>query len=136
MPIYIVLALVWTVRIKRGVHDLPQRRYELATTSGWLLVVGWGIHYIPFFFFGRLLFLHHYLPALCFSVMLAATLLERVLLVMAGRFAVHALAAYVAVVAGCFLSLSPLTYGDELCSSELQSKQWVSSWDFHNFDTP
>jgi hypothetical protein len=134
VPIYILLVSFWAVRIKRGVHDLSAQEHAWAKTSGWLLTAGWGVHYIPFFFFGRLLFLHHYLPALCFSVMLAATLLERVLLAVAGRYATHALAAWIAVVAWCFISLAPLTYGDELCNDELKVKQWVTSWDFHFFD--
>ncbi len=45
-------------------------------TSGSVLVVGWLLHYAPYFLFSRVLFLHHYLPALPFKFMLLAAVCE------------------------------------------------------------
>jgi len=36
----------------------------------WLLLA-WLLHYVPFWFMGRILYFHHYFPAHLFSVMLA-----------------------------------------------------------------
>jgi len=35
---------------------------------GGFLVLGWFLHYFPFFIMSRQLFLHHYFPALYFAV--------------------------------------------------------------------
>lgn len=40
------------------------------TQSGLIFFLGWVLHYAPFFLMDRILFLHHYLPALVFSILL------------------------------------------------------------------
>lgn len=45
-------------------------------TIGEVLVVGYGLHYIPYFFTDRTLFLHHYLPALVFKILLCAAFIQ------------------------------------------------------------
>ena len=45
-------------------------------TSGSVLLTGWAIHYLPYFLLSRVLFLHHYLPALPFKFMLLAAVCE------------------------------------------------------------
>jgi dolichyl-phosphate-mannose--protein O-mannosyl transferase len=37
---------------------------------------GWCLHYIPFYTMGRVLYFHHYFPALLFSNMLSALTLD------------------------------------------------------------
>lgn len=46
------------------------KRYKEA--SSWMLL-GWALHYLPFYFMGRILYFHHYFPAFIFSCMLTAT---------------------------------------------------------------
>ena len=45
-------------------------------TSGGVLLVGWLAHYLPYFLLSRVLFLHHYLPALPFKLMLLAAVCD------------------------------------------------------------
>ena len=40
--------------------------------SGTVLLIGWLVHYVPYYLLSRVLFLHHYLPALPFKLMLLA----------------------------------------------------------------
>jgi len=50
--------------------------WEQFKTIGEVLVVGYGLHYIPYFFIDRTLFLHHYLPALVFKILLCAAFMQ------------------------------------------------------------
>jgi dolichyl-phosphate-mannose-protein mannosyltransferase len=43
---------------------------------GEILLSGFLFHYVPYFFVERTLFLHHYLPAFTFKVLLTAALVE------------------------------------------------------------
>ncbi len=45
---------------------------------GWLYV-GWLLHYVPFWAMGRILYFHHYFPALLFASMLSAVILDYVM---------------------------------------------------------
>ena len=53
-------------------------RSKLLTAAGWLFL-GWGLHYIPFYTMGRVLYFHHYFPALLFSSMLSGVILDYII---------------------------------------------------------
>lgn len=42
--------------------------------EGGLLLLGWGLHYAPFYAMGRVLYYHHYFPAMLFNSMLTGTI--------------------------------------------------------------
>ena len=46
-------------------------------TSGLWLLLGWSLHYVPFWAMGRVLYFHHYFPALLYSNMLSALVVDR-----------------------------------------------------------
>ena len=43
------------------------------------LFIGWSIHYVPFWAMGRVLYFHHYFPALLYSSMLTAIIVDYVI---------------------------------------------------------
>ena len=43
-------------------------------SCSWLLL-GWGLHYFPFYAMGRVLYFHHYFPAYLFSAMFSGNLI-------------------------------------------------------------
>lgn len=49
---------------------------------GQILLFGYVIHYLPYFFVDRTLFLHHYLPALVFKCLLTAAVVEHISLLL------------------------------------------------------
>ncbi|XP_044129402.1 protein O-mannosyl-transferase 2 isoform X2 [Bufo gargarizans] len=76
LALYAVLALCAAVSLRRG-FSLPSQVTGVFTRlldSGGLLLSGWLLHYVPFLFMGRVLYYHHYFPAMLFSSMLTALL--------------------------------------------------------------
>lgn len=93
MGLYLFLYLVSAIREKRGSPASPQQLCNAIEIFNWLedakirftltvlqnralhacgwLYVGWLLHYVPFWGMGRILYFHHYFPALLFSSMLS-----------------------------------------------------------------
>lgn len=78
--IYVIFFIIYSIREKRGYEITPQFRKDTETmirSCSWLLV-GWALHYFPFYAMGRVLYFHHYFPAYLFSAMFSGILLEHV----------------------------------------------------------
>ncbi|KAJ1898003.1 Protein O-mannosyltransferase 2 [Kickxella alabastrina] len=124
--------LFWLVCIKR--------RRPGYTTSGMLkfwdsskfLWGGWALHYIPFFFMGRVTYIHHYLPALYFGLLLLAYELDSFFVRWRkGRYL--RLAAWTVGIVVClvFVYFSPFTYGWDRPAKELAGRRWLASWNVY-----
>ena len=111
-------------------------------SASWLFL-GWCLHYIPFWTMGRVLYVHHYYPALLFSSMLSAVLLDYILGVIRRMLPetlsttlIHT--AMGLVVAGCWYSFyifSPLVYGMQgeyarESNSSIHYLHWMDTWEF------
>ncbi|XP_044129405.1 protein O-mannosyl-transferase 2 isoform X5 [Bufo gargarizans] len=145
LALYAVLALCAAVSLRRG-FSLPSQVTGVFTRlldSGGLLLSGWLLHYVPFLFMGRVLYYHHYFPAMLFSSMLTAVTLSSFLqLCSAVLCPSHQRAvttAGMSLLAGSllysFYLFHPLAYGmvgplaDEP-DSPMAGLRWRDSWDF------
>ena len=113
------------------------------TQVGEVLLGGYLFHFLPFFFVDRTLFLHHYLPAYAFKVMLSAFVATHILQVAAtgckatdtlrkwtSRFLLCLVMAWVAVAMYVFRQLSVLAYGFiPLSADDVRSLKWKDTWD-------
>lgn len=145
LVLYVVLALGAAVSLQRGfsVSSEVKEVFTLLLESGGQLMLGWLLHYVPFFFMGRVLYYHHYFPAMLFSSMLTAVTLSSFLqlcvavLSPSRRRAVYT--AGITLLAGTllysFYLFHPLAYGmvgslaDE-SDSPMAGLRWMDSWDF------
>lgn len=128
---YFALKALSVLRWQRGFTDYQQVprlwTYDLRIGT---YVLGWAFHYLPFFLMERQLFLHHYFPALYFSVLAFSQLLD---------FSVHlvprklvSLAAVLLVLGSIavFYQYSSLAYGLNWTKESCEATKVVGTWDF------
>lgn len=78
LALFVLMVAVASVTVQRGFSLAPQRREHLHVLrrGGGLLLLGWLLHYTPFYAMGRVLYYHHYFPAMLFSSMLTGITLD------------------------------------------------------------
>ncbi|KAJ2719647.1 Protein O-mannosyltransferase 2 [Coemansia sp. Benny D115] len=97
-----------------------------------LLWGGWALHYLPFFLMGRVTYIHHYLPALYFALLLLAYELQCLAAwLLPQRMRLPVACAAVAAAAGVFWLFSPLTFGWDRPAKELARLCWLSTWNIY-----
>jgi dolichyl-phosphate-mannose-protein mannosyltransferase len=68
--------LAYAICAKRGLALPPTANYNRFLSQIGISLTGWYLHYLPFFIMGRVLYLHHYYPALFFAILTFAALLD------------------------------------------------------------
>lgn len=135
--VYIIFKAIAVVRWQRSCKDYTNTNfkrfdYEIGTS-----VLGWALHYFPFFLMARQLFLHHYFPALIFAIMAFCQIFDFV----TARFSFTGLrnnpifnkvgAVTILALAGVvFALLSPLAYGNPWTKAECQRVKLFDTWDW------
>ena len=135
VALWLILETWYLLRRQRGITtDVARAAYARFTRAGRLLAGGWAAHFVPFLLVNRALFLHHYLPAVCFGAMLSATITEHVVVdVLQSRRAHAACAAVlVAATAQAYRTLLPVVMGWPLDAKGMAELQWRPGWDIIN----
>lgn len=101
--------------------DKMTKRFTIDTFFLFISFGGWIFHYIPFFLVGRVLYLHHYFPALFFATLNLCYLLRNRSLLTCSIF--------VSLCATVFVIYSPLTYGF-LDFNSMKKLKLLKTWSF------
>jgi len=143
----VVFLMVWIVKETRTQRGIVPSETQLALEKrlvhacGWLFI-GWLLHYVPFWAMTRILYFHHYFPALIFSSMLSGVVVDYLVVSVRSLLSdglidsVHMalVGAIVAGLAHSFHLFAPLTYGwspqTHHGNSTLGGLKWMSSWEF------
>ncbi|XP_030372547.1 protein O-mannosyltransferase 1 [Scaptodrosophila lebanonensis] len=137
---YVLLFSFHAVRRRRLCLDLSECEWQRFLDAGDTFFMGYLIHYLPFYFVDRTLFLHHYLPAFLFKLMLLCFVVDhvdyllrrhcgRALFILRG-YRVGILSWLIAV-AAVFVKFLPLSYGTrKMSSEEVIELRWKDTWDF------
>ncbi|CAH1732010.1 unnamed protein product [Aphis gossypii] len=134
--LYLSFFAFYLLRQRRQIYDLSLDEWEQFKTIGEVLLVGYGLHYIPYFFIDRTLFLHHYLPALVFKILLCAAFLQHLANIvktkLIPRFIFHlSLCIWILSVMYVFKKFIVFSYGTTpLTSKEVFKLRWKDTWDF------
>ncbi|KAG0035278.1 hypothetical protein BGZ81_010591 [Podila clonocystis] len=132
-----MFSCIWSaVNYIRGKPETKHVRARFGITPFYAVAsgtfyAGWAIHYFPFFFMHRQLYLHHYLPALYFSILLLVSRLDRTF----QRWPTRArYTAGLLLLAAAILSwhcLAPLAYGTDFSSrSKCEKIRSLGGWEF------
>ncbi|GBM93855.1 Protein O-mannosyl-transferase 2 [Araneus ventricosus] len=143
LQIFFILKLVFSVLEQRGLQVSPLLKdlnNKTINASFWLFL-GWALHYLPFFAMSRVLYFHHYFPALIFNSMLSAVIINYLMNVF-HHFLPDSLAKLIqhlilgltiACVVYSFILFSSLAYGMESSAASKSSTsriKWLDSWEF------
>merc|ERR1712110_1217282 len=72
MGLYSALLVFYLLRRRRLCFDIDEVEFQRFCQAGEALLAGYLFHFLPFFFYDRTLFLHHYLPAYTFKLMISS----------------------------------------------------------------
>lgn len=95
---------------------------------GKTLFLGWFLHYIPFFIMGRVTYLHHYFPALYFSILMVPFMLEHFTANKSQRTQWLVFGTVYAVVILVFIYFAPVAYGMKGPIANYSGRRWLKSW--------
>ncbi|GAB6025087.1 hypothetical protein CHUAL_010521 [Chamberlinius hualienensis] len=136
---------VLSIRGHKSNQDVENYWEYTRSSCGWLSL-GWMLHYAPFWVMGRVLYFHHYFPALLFNSMLSGIVLDFLLKCLQNcslfeKYPTFQPTLYHTVFASClsmliysFYVYTPLSYGmhgplSHEPNSTLSSLRLLDSWE-------
>lgn len=144
--LYLLITVSAAVALKRGVQLTSELKdlSRVVLRGGGQIMLGWLLHYLPFFMMGRVLYFHHYFPAMLFSSMLTGITWDTLLKFCAMFLSPSATArkvygagflALVLLIIYSFYLFHPLSYGiigpmASDPSSPMAGLRWMDSWEF------
>lgn len=126
-----LMVVYYLLRWQRGWPDLKQAEIDHIHYSALYPVLGWFLHYLPFIAMGRVTYVHHYYPALYFSIIAFGFCFDWVTRPLARKWPVAELAVYAvayAAVIGLFVLFSPFVFGMEGSASQYSHLKWFKRW--------
>ncbi|KAH8554748.1 Dolichyl-phosphate-mannose-protein mannosyltransferase-domain-containing protein [Umbelopsis sp. PMI_123] len=127
----LVAFATYVIRMHRQIRDLAPAEWSQFYYVTKTLVLGWVLHYMPFFIMGRVTYLHHYFPALYFGILLVPFMIDHLTskLNQKTQLIIWA-AAYISVIF-VFLHFAPMAYGMTGPASNYSSRKWRKSWNLY-----
>ncbi|CAH2104314.1 unnamed protein product [Euphydryas editha] len=137
--VFSALLAIYAIRQRRAHIDLPPSAAQKFYDAGCILFLGYWLHYLPYFFMDRTLFLHHYLPAYIFKILLLAYIIDHMYYILCRHektkpfthFFILCVTIWLAYVIITYKKFSVLSYGNtDLTESDLLNLRWKDTWDF------
>ncbi|EQK98761.1 glycosyltransferase family 39 [Ophiocordyceps sinensis CO18] len=135
--VWVLFKGIAVLRWQRSYNDYSSNTFKRFDYEIGTYVLGWALHYFPFYLMQRQLFLHHYFPALYFAVVALCQVFDYLTARIPGVGARDG-AAVNRIATVCFLVLSvaaftlyaPLAYGNQWTKSECNRVKLFSGWDW------
>ncbi|XP_063706046.1 protein O-mannosyl-transferase 2 [Culicoides brevitarsis] len=137
LGLFLITFLIQAIRIQRGYIDQSDSRtnWRSINAGAWLFA-GWLLHYLPFWAMGRVLYFHHYFPALIYNSMLTGIMFDYIMKRLPFAWLKHVLlGATISILVYSFKLFSPLAYGMHdgpatEPNSTMHSLLWMKTWEF------
>ncbi|CAI6086799.1 unnamed protein product [Clonostachys chloroleuca] len=137
--VWVIFKVIAVIRWQRSCGDYSNATfkrfdYEIGTS-----VLGWALHYFPFYLMKRQLFLHHYFPALYFAIIALCQVIDFATFripashghASSGVIFNRITAVVFLVLSGAAFSLlSPLAYGGPWTKAQCNRVKLFPTWDF------
>ncbi|TMW45071.1 hypothetical protein DOY81_009852 [Sarcophaga bullata] len=138
--IYMILGLFYILRRRRLCYDIEEEEWQKFLSVGHIYFIGYLIHYLPYYFMERTLFLHHYFPAFLFKLQLLCYVTEHIdyllrrysgtALWMVRSYRLSVISWFMAVIS-VYIRFLPLSYGlAKLTAEDVINLRWKDTWDF------
>lgn len=135
------LTLYYLIRWQRQINDFEHNAHQLKlfVMGGIYPMFGWGLHFMPFVIMGRVTYVHHYVPALyfamlvfCFEVEHFTTPLTKCNKPMAKIIYAGVFFTLYALVIGCFWRWRHISFGLEGPKTDWAYLDLLPSWRISN----
>ena len=137
IAIYILFKGVAILRWQRGYRDYEVENFRRFDYEIGTAVLGWALHYFPFYLMQRQLFLHHYFPALFFAIVAVCQIFDFVThriqtFGLGGKPALAWIAAtiFLSLSIVAFMLLQPLAYGNKWTKDQCKQVKLFTGWDW------
>jgi dolichyl-phosphate-mannose-protein mannosyltransferase len=137
IAVWLVFKGVAIVRWQRNCDDYSDVTFKRFDYEIGMSVLGWALHYFPFYLMKRQLFLHHYFPALYFAIIALCQTFDFITTRFAGvtpreKAIVNKIAtvSFLVLSIVAFTLFSPLAYGSPWTKGECNRLKILPHWDF------
>ena len=137
IAIWVLFKGIAILRWQRSCKDYSNSTFKRFDYEIGSSVLGWALHYFPFYLMQRQLFLHHYFPALYFAVIAwcqifdyATARLPAIGIKSNPLFNRVATVSFLALSVAAFALYSPLAYGSQWTKTECNRVKLFDKWDF------
>ncbi|CAH1126628.1 unnamed protein product [Ceutorhynchus assimilis] len=141
--LFLGMFLINAIKLQRGyIKSFSEPQKQKLKACAWLFI-GWLLHYVPFWAMGRVLYFHHYFPALLFSSMITGIMIDYLLEEISkfrnnsmSKTIYHTLFGLIlSVFCYSFYLFAPLAYGMSGPSanepnSTMHGLKWFDTWEF------
>ncbi|KAF4589131.1 Dolichyl-phosphate-mannose-protein mannosyltransferase 1 [Ophiocordyceps camponoti-floridani] len=135
--VWVMFKAVAVLRWQRSCNDYSSATFKRFDYEIGTYVLGWMLHYFPFYLMQRQLFLHHYFPALYFAVVALCQMFDYLTVRIPGVGARDgavvnkaATVCFLALSAAAFSLYAPLAYGNHWTRGECSRVKVLSTWDW------
>ncbi|XP_071634121.1 protein O-mannosyltransferase rt isoform X1 [Temnothorax longispinosus] len=138
--VYVTLLIFYLMRRRRQCFDIPEEEWEKFVNNAYVLLAGYFLHFLPYLFVERTLFLHHYLPAFIFKVLLTAATIDHLYYLIGTHCSAWSISLYIVacgifawvfIIIYVFKKFIVFSYGTSaLTAKDVIKLRWKDTWDF------
>ncbi|KAJ3008619.1 Protein O-mannosyltransferase 2 [Thoreauomyces humboldtii] len=129
LAVFALVLGVYAFRHKRKYRDFEAPgSWDDFAFAGQIGVVGWALHYLPFWVMGRVTYLHHYFPALYFAILTFALVTDHITSKLPRFLHLAIIGGLCVIVFINFVYFKDFAWGFNTSANGYRSRKWVQTW--------